>query len=298
VKSWALPAAAIVALEYAAALSIGYRVGFHYSIPFGSYLVLGLTVATIGFWLIIAARLVRRDFAKSLPWGFVAGSILVALQMAVLNWTKIMLPIAVGFWADAPLAEADQLVFGTDAWRVLQPPFAFLLPSIDVAYMTWAPLKFAVLLFLVAMPETPLKSGSLLSYFMIMLTGAIGQYALPSAGPLFYQDIPLQPWVAEGKAYLWQDYLRGGGNIGTGISAMPSIHVAIALWMAIVLRLHLPRLAPAGLIYFALIFIGSVVLGWHYAMDAFAGAGVTLLAFAATRQAGRFTAPKHVTVSA
>lgn len=280
-KAWALPAAIIVAVEYAAALVIGWRVGFHYTIPFASYFIAAAVVIVLAFALFIAGKLVRArkgdvplHLARFLP--FAVGVLLVALEMAVLCWTKIMLPIATGFWADPMLASADRTLFGTDPWHLLQWLNG---PLIDRTYITWAPIKFLVLTVLVALPESAIKTRALLSYFFVMFAGAIGQYALPSAGPVFHQAIPLQPWVAEAKAYLWQDYLRGGGNIGTGISAMPSVHVAIALWVALVIKSYVPKFAPLGFAWFTIVAVGSVALGWHYAVDSLAAIGIAVAAW-------------------
>jgi hypothetical protein len=56
------------------------------------------------------------------------------------------------------------------------------------------------------------------------------------------------------------------------MSAMPSIHVAIAVWMWLTARSLSPAAAPAALAYAVFIWIASVQLGWHYASDGLAGA--------------------------
>ena len=56
-----------------------------------------------------------------------------------------------------------------------------------------------------------------------------------------------------------------------GISAVPSVHVAISLWMWLVARDLAPRFALTALVYFALVWVGSVQLGWHFASDGMAG---------------------------
>lgn len=59
-----------------------------------------------------------------------------------------------------------------------------------------------------------------------------------------------------------------------GISAMPSMHVGLTLWLALVLR-H-TRWAKLTWTYFVLIWLGSVHLGWHYASDGLV-AGLAIL---------------------
>lgn len=283
-KSWAVPSTIVVAIEYVVALLIGWHVGFRYSIPFAAYLISSLVIVVLGFALFVAWKLIKArngDVPLNLSrfLSFAVGVVLIALQMAVLTWTKVMLPIATAFWADPLLTDADKAIFGTDPWRLAQAAFGFAAPVIDWAYISWAPTMFVMLFVLVCLPESPKKSRALLSYFLVLFTGAIGQYALPSAGPLFHQPVPLEPWVAEAKAYLWADYLRGGGRIGTGISAMPSIHVAIALWIACVARSYLPRIQAPLFAWFGLILLGSVFLGWHYAVDSIAACLITHVAW-------------------
>jgi hypothetical protein len=304
VKNWAVPAAIIVAVEYLFALMIGIRVGFHYQIPFAAYAITALAIIGISAAIAIVVRLffyaregearpTRRLLSEAPRFsGFAIGVFLVALQIGVLTWTKIMLPIASPFWADPFLANADHAIFHAEPWRVAEALFGWASPLIDKTYISWAPVKFGTLLVLVALPQTPTKTRALLSYFLLMAMVAIGQYLFSSAGPVLYAQmgfgdrfaaLPLEPWVETGRAYLWQDYLRGGGKIGTGISAMPSLHVAIALWVALVLRAYKPRLTPLGLAYFAIILIGSVLLGWHYALDGIAATIIALVAWKAAQ---------------
>ena len=303
-RSWAVPAAIIVAVEYVFALVIGARVGFHYRIPFETYVILGLAVAGIGLSLIICAKLViytleredapTRRLLSETPYmaGFVAGVTLSALQIAVLTWTKVMLPIASPFWADPLLARADQLLFRVDPWIVARGLFGWAASLIDRAYVTWAPVKFATFLFLVCTPQTLTKSRCLIAYFLMMATVAMGQFLFSSGGPIFYErlgyglhfaSLPVEPWVRTTSAYLWRDHLAVGGEIGGGISAMPSLHVAAALWIALVWRSY-SRLAGAlAFAYFSLIAIGSVLLGWHYAVDGIAAALITAASWKAAK---------------
>jgi len=299
-KQWAIPAALILSAEYIFALIIGARVGFQYQIPFVTYLILGLTVAGLGTATSIVIRLASywrageehpaRRLKSALPWfyAFVVGVMLVALQMAVLGWTKVMLPIATGFWADPWLANVDHAIFGRDPWIVFNRAFGWLAPVIDQAYVTWGPIKLGLMAIALCLPQSVRKSQVIVSDFLMMGFTSVGQYLLPSAGPIFYTklglgdrfaDLPVEPWVSTARDYLWRDYLRAGGDIGGGISAMPSLHVAGALWIALVIRAFAPKLAPLVFAYYGAILVGSVLLGWHYFVDGAAGTAVALLAW-------------------
>ena len=64
--------------------------------------------------------------------------------------------------------------------------------------------------------------------------------------------------------------------VGGGISAFPSMHVAIAAWLALVLKDRgAPRLGQAYLIG---VFACSIILGWHYVLDGVAGIAIAILA--------------------
>lgn len=299
-RQWALPAALILGAEYIFALIIGARVGFRYEIPFGTYVILGLTVAALGVATSIGIRLASywrageehpaRRLTSALPWfsAFVVGVMLVALQMAVLGWTKVMLPIATGFWADPLLANVDHSVFGRDPWILCNRAFGWFAPVLDQAYITWGPIKLGLMAIAVCMPQSVRKSQVIVADFLMMGITSVGQYLLPSAGPIFYTrlglgdrfaELPVEPWVGTARDYLWHDYLRAGGDIGGGISAMPSLHVAGALWIALVIRAFAPKLALLGFVYFGAIFVGSVLLGWHYFVDGVAGATIALFAW-------------------
>ena len=76
---------------------------------------------------------------------------------------------------------------------------------------------------------------------------------------------------------MWGYYLEGTPSLGSGISAMPSMHVSIAVLVALVSSQVSKK---AGCIFwlFALIIqIGSVHLGWHYAIDGYMATALTVL---------------------
>jgi membrane-associated phospholipid phosphatase len=72
------------------------------------------------------------------------------------------------------------------------------------------------------------------------------------------------------------NYQAHGALIGGGISAFPSMHVALAVWFALILRDR--NLATLGVAYAFGVFFCSVILGWHYVADGAAGIGIALLA--------------------
>jgi hypothetical protein len=302
-RYWLVPAFIIVACEILVASMIG-PLG---SVPFGTYLVVGVTIGVGGLCLALPVHLLAlyqkgvehpfRPLLARLPWAFVLGCTLVGAQIAILNWTKVLMPQTVGFWADVMFANWDLAIFGEDPWRL---SYAVLGAArwLDPVYASWGAAKFAVLLLVLAMPASDRKAQALIAYFALMALGALGQYFGASAGPLFYQrlglgdrfvDLPVRPLVALASEYLWRDYLSSGGRIGTGISAMPSMHVAMAMWIALVVRSIRPRLQIIGWVYFTAILIGSVHLGWHYAVDGLVAIVLAVIAWNAARWMVQFS---------
>lgn len=307
--NWIIPALAIVAMEYCFAFAIGFNAGFKYALPTAAYALLTSVIAASILVLILIARLAtyaiareqhptRRLWADALfhaPWLVSVGCafILVGLQLAALTWLKVMLPIAKGFWADPLLAVFEATLLGRDAWTITHGLFGGATAVIDRLYVTWMPIKFTTLVLLILAPISLDRARSLLSYFFIMAAGSLGQYLLPSGGPVFYERLgfgshfralPIEPWVATTRDYLWADYLHPYGAIGGGISAMPSLHVAIALWVALTLRAYSRRFQWLGWAWFAAILIGSIQLGWHYALDGIAASLITGIAWWVAKQ--------------
>ncbi len=266
-----IPAALIVAIEYIFALLVGARVGFHYRIPFATYMLLGLTFAGLGVSAIIVIKLaiyaLQREAAptqrliaeRAYILSFAAAVLLSALQIAVLTWTKVMLPIASPFWADPLLANVDHAIFRADPWIIAHHLFGWAAIAIDRAYIMWAPIKFATFLAVICMPESRKKARALVAYFIMMAVVAIGQYTLSSAGPVFYsrlgsgsrfEGMPIEPWVGAARDYLWHDYLKSGGSIGEEVFS----HAVVARGCSAVDRAGFEQLSKNNRLFWLCLF--------------------------------------------
>ena len=298
-EQWVIPAALFVAVQYAIAVAVSLALGFPHLPPLIGYLVIGGIVMVAGavavllraMWQLYRAgeaaptrALLRlgRDHRSRLLVGAI-GIQLVVLQVGSLTWLKTLMPLIIPFWADPLLADIDYWLFlGIDPWR-LTLPLKPLEPLIDTVYALWFPIKsYTMAVILISLPSFR-KSRAILAYFYTVgLFGVLGQYLLSSAGPLFYEtagfgsrfvelEPHLTPVVKSARAYLWNVYTTGGDAIGGGISAMPSVHVAVAAWVALAVRSLYRPLAILGWAFFAIIMVGSVYLGWHYAVDGIVG---------------------------
>jgi membrane-associated phospholipid phosphatase len=117
-----------------------------------------------------------------------------------------------------------------------------------------------------------------------------------SVGPCFYGEVyPALPDLFAGltakiaainlshpliaipvQAQLFEAFQHPDVNVVGGISAMPSMHNAQAtIFVLTALRLN-KWLAVAMAMFGAIIVSASVILGWHYAVDSFAGMALAL----------------------
>jgi hypothetical protein len=121
------------------------------------------------------------------------------------------------------------------------------------------------------------------------LLGNVAATLFSSVGPCYYGRVtglvdPFQPlmdylwavneslpvWSLGVQEMLWETNEKGGIGFGSGISAMPSMHVSVVFLLALV-GWRTSRPHGIGFTLFALlIVIGSVHLGWHYAIDDYA----------------------------
>jgi hypothetical protein len=295
-RYWLVAAQAAFVLSLAAISS--RPIPFEYSRPMGA----ALMIWSVGFLFLVGRTLTFDTRADRPLTSFVVGlkqeagtlwkaftyALLLGLAMALHGWAKTMIPHAGGYWADPMLAELDHLMFGQDPWPLFR--IDAVGPLFAKIYVSWFPVTFGMIGLLAFSKR---DHSVLLNAFLaiLIIVGTIGQYALPSAGPIFYERIGLgprfdqliattDPSVAYLADYLWQNYQAGGANLGTGISAMPSMHVTLAVWtMFAAHALWRPLVFPAAL-YALIIYVTSVASGWHYATDGLVGAALAAAIYA------------------
>jgi hypothetical protein len=99
---------------------------------------------------------------------------------------------------------------------------------------------------------------------------------------------PLTSMAAQ--RWLWGQHRAGDLEAGSGIAAMPGMHVAITTLFA--LRGWRSGRAPGAALtaFAAAIFVGSVHLGWHYAVAGYLSAAMTAALWHAV---DRWTEPRR-----
>jgi hypothetical protein len=195
-------------------------------------------------------------------------------------------------WDVTFMAWDRALHFGFDPWVILQPVlgFDYVTYAINMAYNFWFVALFgAWFWFGFQRQASALRTRFFLAYMLAWwIGGGLLAVAFSSAGPVYFDELGLSPnpyaglftylndadsriplWFLDTQQMLWDGYTGKGPALG--ISAMPSMHNASAVIFALAFRQVSRKLGWFFMAYAGVILIGSVHLGWHYAIDGYAG---------------------------
>ncbi|GHD17240.1 phosphatase PAP2 family protein [Tianweitania populi] len=234
----------------------------------------------------------------------------LSLFQSVFTAVKTAFPIIEGgFPYDATHAALDRLIhFNTDPWRILQPLLGFDTMRLLIEWnynVLWFVICFAVLFFMMTSPKA---AGMRTRYFLCFclvwtIIGTLLAGFFLSADPAYYGFVTgdadrfadqLALLARSGDSahsatayqhYLWTVYTQKSLGFGSGISAFPSVHVGLITLTALFLAEFNRKLAIPLVAYVAFVMLSSVYLGWHYAIDGYVSAAVTLLIYAGVNKA-------------
>lgn len=215
---------------------------------------------------------------------------------------KTLIPAFQPFAWDADFIALDQLLHGgRQPWQWLQPLLGYpvITVAINYVYNLWFFIMFLALFWqMLDLRKEQRRRVFLISFVCIWgVNGSFLAALFSSAGPCFLdrlfpgtpnpftglmtylnavnQHIPV--WAVSTQDTLWALYQHSEMGLGAGISAMPSMHVSVAWLIFLLVRKDANWMRWLGGIFVVFILIGSVHLGWHYAVDGYLSLFTTTL---------------------
>ncbi len=235
----------------------------------------------------------------------------IPLLFALLLFSKASLefkpeiPLINGFRWDETFAHFDRMIhFGVDPFRLVNVVMGYPLITYiaGLTYSLWIMIISGIWVWVVfrRKPEL-LHTRFVVAFIMTWWTGGtLLALIFSSVGPAFYGKLGLSSadpfvdllsglqelnthlpvWALRTQDNLWSGYL--GKIQPLGISAFPSMHNSSAALFFLMFRRISKGWGRFFLGYAILIFLTSIHLGWHYAIDGYAG---MLIAFVCWKMA-------------
>jgi hypothetical protein len=261
-------------------------------------LMMGCLLAMVGQKRALWLRWQRFVLSPAFFLEFAVAMIVVNATIMVFVNLKQFIPALNERLYDSPLWRLDAwLHFGVDP-AVTATELAArcgVLPWLDRAYLLFYPAQVAVpLLFLVAKPLRPLRGRFFFAFCLLWMTGGLMYVVWPTLGPVYYRAsrfvwLDQAPYAQYLQDLLMKDYVRFRADpsyytvkLYQGVAALPSLHVGVLALFAIAAGCWW-TLAVVLWLLTAVTFIGSLALGWHYAIDGYAGVLLAALAWVVAR---------------
>jgi hypothetical protein len=249
-----------------------------------------------GWWLMVPFAalfaLVPGEALMARVPGAIIGTFICGVFFLTFTMVKSSMTFAVPFYADPALAGMDRwLHFGTDPWRIVH--FAAPWVNADAAARIYAGLWFVPAMYFPALlrlfdeDEARIRRFVVLFAFAWIVLGNVVAIMVMSEGPVFYDRVNggsqfaamtaelarsgvLSSVAGQTQEFLWDMHVTENPTAGAGISAFPSVHVAMVTVIAAYVSERVPVLFIPSMLAVALYQVLSVYLGWHYAVDGYA----------------------------
>ncbi len=211
------------------------------------------------------------------------------------------------FYLDPLLAKIDQAIhFGYQPWAITHALFSspWSTAVINFCYNIWFFIVWIFMVFVTCQFNSPAKREKIIISMCLVwiINGGVLAILLSSAGPVYahklfpemtnfkdliailhqqndyliQQNTFFNVWSLKTQQFLWHAYTHHSFLPGSGISAMPSVHVSTVTLIALSISKLNKKWGILAWAYTLVIFIASVHLGWHYACDGYLGAFITI----------------------
>jgi len=234
-------------------------------------------------------------------YGVITICLCIGFSLSAYTAIKAALPDITSFDFDHLLYQADLFLhFGHSPWELLHPWVAHypVTAAINHIYELWFLVLYS---FVFAMAFSTSASMLRIRFFVSFIViwsilGNVLALLLPSVGPCFFELLTGNPEpysdlmnylygvneryelsALRFQSELWNAYEDDAIGLGTGISAAPSIHIAMVTLLTLTSWKVHKILGLVMALYSVIIFIGSIHLGWHYAIDGYISIVATCL---------------------
>lgn len=269
----------------------------------GSFLTCALAVRLAMYWRMRKGASPTWSFSSRATKVAVGEFCLIVLTMTLLtiaySWPKLMVQVLNPRLWDLQLARFDRILcFGLDPNEFLLTVFegspGFVSYLLDRYYGLFVFSQSIGTAWFLCDPRARFRSAFGAGVISLWMIGTWWYVAMPALGPAyFFEDLPQRLWAvfpaaAQVQTVLYTNYMAVKGLAGgeptlivphLGIAAMPSLHVAVHLFLYLWAVFARSWLRPVFLAMTILTFVGSVATGWHYVVDGLAGAIVAAVAF-------------------
>lgn len=198
---------------------------------------------------------------------------------------KTLIPYINPFHSDIYIRDFEFYILGNDAvfytHRIIGMHISIVFESF---YLLWHVLNLYAAMWVVFTKDYEIKLRALISMLLSwLLLGFVLAAAFSSVGPILFDHFyggnrfaPLLDQLTllsqhgtgatmEARQFLLDNY--GTQKWGSGISAMPSLHVGMAFLWFLMVRDRYRTIKRLSLVNFVMIFVASVHLGWHWVSD-------------------------------